>query len=83
MKGGVSAVNGKPRHMNIDFAIKILRETKVASNHDVNGNPVRYGYQNQTYYDIARNMAVQALKEKQARENETGAANNSKIEGST
>lgn len=63
-------MNGKPRDMSIDFAIKILAGTKVANN-AVHGNPVRYGYQNQSFYNIARNMAIQALKEKQERENGT------------
>lgn len=54
-------MNGKPKDMSIDFAIKILSSIKVA-NSAIHGNPIRYGYQNQTYYDIARNMAIQALK---------------------
>lgn len=56
-------MNGKPRDMDYKFAIKVLSSTKVDTQ-SMHGNPKRYGYQNQYFYDIARNMAIQALKEK-------------------
>lgn len=54
--------NGKPRDMDDSFAIKILSSAKVVTL-SCHGNPRAYGYQNQTFYDIARNKAVAALKE--------------------
>lgn len=59
-------MNGKSRDMDYKFAIKVLSSTKVDTV-SMHGNPKRYGYQNQTFYDIARNMAIQALKEKHER----------------
>ena len=56
-------MNGKARDMDYKFAIKVLSSAKVDTP-SVHGNPKRYGYQNQYFYDIARNMAIQALKEK-------------------
>ncbi len=55
-------MNGKPRDMDYQFAIKVLSGAKVDLP-SMHGNPKRYGYQNQTFYDIARNMAIRALKE--------------------
>lgn len=49
--------------MTPKFAIKVLCSTKVAPIEGIPGSPVRYGYQNQAFYDKARNMAVAALKE--------------------
>lgn len=54
-------MNGKPRDMDIGFAIKVLSTTKVDTA-PTHGNPKRYGYQNQTFYDIARGMGIKALK---------------------
>ena len=54
-------MNGKPRDMDINFAIKVLSTAKVVTD-SMHENPKRYGYQNQTFYDIARKMATQALK---------------------
>ena len=56
-------MNGKPRDMNYKFAIQVLQHAKVDTP-AMSGNPKRYGYQNQYFYDIARSMAIQALKEK-------------------
>lgn len=56
-------MNGKPKDMDYKFAIKVLQSAKVDTP-SMHGNPKRYGYQNQTFYDIARNMAIQALKER-------------------
>lgn len=56
-------MNGKPRDMDYKFAIKVLNSAKVTTP-SMHGNPKHYGYQNQTFYDIARQMAIQALKEK-------------------
>ena len=56
-------MKGKPRDMDYKFAIKVLQSAKVDTP-SMHGNPKRYGCQNQTFYDIARNMAIQALKEK-------------------
>ncbi len=56
-------MNGKPRDMDYKFAIKVLNSAKVVTP-SMHGNPYHYGYQNQTFYDIARQMAIQALKEK-------------------
>ncbi len=53
-------MNGKPRDMDINFAIKVLRSAKVDTP-SMHGNPKRYDYQNQTFYDIARNMGIKAL----------------------
>ena len=64
-------MNGKPRDMDYKFAIKVLQSAKVDTP-SMHGNPKRYGYQNQTFYDIARNMAVQALKEKHENANNKG-----------
>lgn len=55
--------NGKARDMDYKFAIKVLSSAKVDTP-SIHGNPKKYGYQNQYFYDIARNMAIQALKEK-------------------
>ena len=52
--------------MTPKFAIKVLCSAKVAPIEGIPGSPVRYGYQNQTFYDKARNMAVAALKENSA-----------------
>lgn len=54
-------MNGKPRDMDYSFAIKVLSTAKVDIP-SMHGNPKRYGYQNQTFYDIARKMAISALK---------------------
>lgn len=48
--------------MSDKFAIKILCSTKVQPNSF--GGPIRYGYQNQQFYDMARNKAVAAIKER-------------------
>lgn len=61
-------MNGKPKDMDYKFAIKVLQSAKVTLP-SMHGNPKRFNYQNQTFYDIARNMAIQALKEKYEKEN--------------
>lgn len=52
--------------MTPEFAIQILRGVKVAPIPNIPGNPVLYGYQDQKFYDIARNMAIQAIQENAA-----------------
>ena len=64
-------MNGKPRNMDYKFAIKVLQSAKVDTP-SMHGNPKKHGYQNQTFYDIARNMAIQSLKEKHENENSKG-----------
>lgn len=49
--------------MTIDFAIRVLRGARVIPIPNIPGNPILYAYQNQKFYDIARSMAIQALKE--------------------
>ena len=49
--------------MSIDFAIRVLRGARVVPIPNILGNPILYAYQNQKFYDIARSMAIQALKE--------------------
>lgn len=56
-------MNGKTRDMDYKFAIEVLNSAKVETP-SMHGNPKRYGYQNQTFYDIARRMAIEALKDK-------------------
>jgi hypothetical protein len=53
-------VNGKSDNMSVDFAIKVLASTKVNVK-DVPGSRVG-GRQTQTHYDIARQMAIKALR---------------------
>lgn len=55
-------MNGKHGDMSVEYAIKVLRCAKVTTP-AMHGNPKYYGYQNQKFYDIARNMAINALKE--------------------
>ena len=52
--------------MTPKFAIKVLCAARVAPIRSIPGNPVRYGGQNQKFYDMARNMAVAAIKENAA-----------------
>lgn len=56
-------MNGKSGDMDYKFAIKVLSCAKVETP-PMHGNPKPYSYQNQRFYDIARKMATQALKEK-------------------
>lgn len=58
-------MNGKARDMDYKFAIRVLSSAKVDTQ-SMCGVP---GCQNQYFYDIARNMAIQALKEKMEAEN--------------
>lgn len=55
-------MNGKSGDMSVEYAIKVLRCAKVTTP-SMHGNPKYYGYQNKRFYDIARNMAINALKE--------------------
>lgn len=56
-------MNGISRDMDYKFAIKVLSSTRVDTP-SMHGNPKKHDYQNQYFYDIARCMAIQALKEK-------------------
>lgn len=52
--------------MSPEFAIRILQSAKVAPIPRVHGNPILYCYQNQKFYDIARKMAIAAIRENAA-----------------
>lgn len=52
--------------MSPEFAIRILQGAKVAPIPKIHGNPILYGYQNQKFYDIARKMAIAAIRENAA-----------------
>lgn len=49
--------------MTPEFAIRILSEAKVAPIPRIPGNPIVYHNQNQKFYDMARKLAISALRE--------------------
>lgn len=49
--------------MTPEFAVRILRGAKVQPIPKIHGNPILYSYQNQKFYDLARNLAIAAIRE--------------------